>query len=240
MTFSSEVTVWSHLRHPNILPLIGVVQQERTLCFVSPYLSHGNIRMYLGNNPGANRSFLAVDVAQALDFLHSLEPPIVHTDIKGDNILVSDAERACLIDFGFSTAKDTLQVHVTSTMESARSTPWTAPEILNGDTTGHHSYTLKSDMYAFGGVCYELFCGKIPFFGCADGTIIFRIMTGQNPDRINTRYVDDGVWSFIEECWNKEPTERPTAHQAVEFFNFQASDAGEIDIRPAMEWDYSA
>ncbi|EIW80806.1 kinase-like protein [Coniophora puteana RWD-64-598 SS2] len=195
--------------------------------------------MFLENNYGANRSLLAVDVAQALYFLHGWEPPIVHTDIKGDNILVSDSQRACLIDFGFSTAKDTIQMHVTSTMESAHSTPWTPPEVLEGDSIGHSSYTPKSDMYAFGGVCYELFCGKTPFYGCADAAIIFRIVTGKVPDRIDTPYQDDGVWSFMEECWDREPNGRPTAQQAVDFFNVRVQDVGDIDIRPAMEWDYS-
>ncbi|EIW80808.1 kinase-like protein, partial [Coniophora puteana RWD-64-598 SS2] len=153
---ASEVTVWSHLCHPNILPFNGVLQQEKILCIVSPYLKYGNVRGYLSNNPGADRTLLALDVAQALEFLHGWEPPIVHTDVKGYNILVSDSERACLIDFGFATAKDTILPHVTSTMESTRSAPWTAPEILEGDNVGHSAYTAESDMYAFGGVCYEV------------------------------------------------------------------------------------
>jgi len=64
-------------------------------------------------------------------------------------------------------------------------------------------------------------------------------VTGKDPDRIDTPYLDDGVWSFMEECWNREPNERPAAQQAVDFFKVQVPDVGDIDIRPTMEWDYS-
>ncbi|EIW78316.1 kinase-like protein [Coniophora puteana RWD-64-598 SS2] len=250
--FASEVTVWSQLRHPNILSFSGVFQGEgrRELYTISPYLSYGNICNYLEINPSANRTLLALDVAQALNFLHGWSPEIVHANINGSNILVSDTGRACLVDFESTTAKDRPLDAVTMSAKAClvgedddmtselSSIAWMAPEIFDEGTFGRMVFTTKSDMYAFGGVCYELFCGKTPFRGLRDAVIIFRILRGRTPDRIDGPHVDDSVWAFMQQCWRKEPTERPTAKEAVEFFKARVLDSG-MSIEPAEEWDYS-
>jgi len=214
--------------------------EKKTLCIASPYLKHGSIGRYLENNPNVDRTLLVLDIAQALEFLHCWHPPIVHTDIKGDNILISDSERACLIDFGFATVKDSLPARISSTMGSIFSTPWTAPEILKAEVNvGHKAYTSQSDMYAFGGVCYELFFGQAPFHGIPHAAVPYQIMIGKTPTRTGGKNVDDKVWDFMEKCWRKAPADRPVAQNAVEFFSARASIEGSLDTRPVVAWDYS-
>jgi len=207
--FASEVTVWSQLRHPNILPFSDVYQGLWGRNYiVSPHLSYErNVHSYLKIKPSTNRTLLALDVAQELKFLHGLDPEIVHAGIKGSSILVLDSGRACLIDFGLTTARDSLlEADDTMSINLRALTRMLASatlEILAGDTPGSEVFTTKSDMYAFGGVCYELFYGREPFHGVERINVIVLVLMWRTSSRIDSPNVDDSMWAFMERCWRK-------------------------------------
>lgn len=117
-------------------------------------------------------------MAQGLEYLHSQK--IVHADLKGVrificssflaselsqvNILVSDAGRACLADFGLAVAKDSSPVYITmmTTGGTGGSLNWSAPELLpdmnDFSTNGSDGAKPEApcDVYAFAMVCYEV------------------------------------------------------------------------------------
>jgi serine/threonine protein kinase len=80
---------------------------------------------------------------------------IVHGDLRGANILVTNDSSACLADFGlaqFSEAANTV-----SSLNRAGSTRWMAPELLNpGDFGLRFDRTTATDIYAFGCICLEV------------------------------------------------------------------------------------
>jgi len=80
-----EMAVWSKLRHSNVLPFLGSAYTDphNTLCFVSPWMSNKDIIAYLRMTPGADRVGLLCGVIQGLEYLHTLNPGIVHGDLKG-------------------------------------------------------------------------------------------------------------------------------------------------------------
>jgi len=248
-SFSSEAVVWSHLRHPNVLPFYGVFQEGDTkLCLVSPYLENGNIRSYIQqNSKDVNRALLALDAARGLEFLHTHNPKIIHADIKGVNVLISDSGRACLADFGFATAKDTQQAHVPSTMLPTLSFAWSPPEILQDfDQPGHQAHTVSSDMYSFGCLCYEIFYDRNPFHGVQTAKIIFMVISGKRPERpergMAPHLTDEEIWPFMTQCWLEAPGERPLASDAVRLFERLAAGSalGVVSgLQAANEWDYS-
>jgi len=210
-------------------------------------MENGNVRTYLKSNPtGINRSLLALDVASGLEYLHGHNRTIVHTNIKGVNILVSNSGRACLADFGFATvAKDTHQAHIQSTMPSALSVAWTAPEILDRfGQAGHQAHTTKSDMYAFGCLCYEIFCDSLdPFQGVNSMMAVFHQVSVEGkhlerPRGDEAPHLKDGMWKFMMRCWTRNPGERPSAKDAVQFFERNAGRVG-ISGLSANEWYYS-
>jgi serine/threonine protein kinase len=87
--FRQEAFVWSRLSHPNILQLVGVC--VRPLCFVMELASNDTLTHYLHSHPKtlwSDRIRYAHDIAKGLAYLHSLDPPIIHRDLKGINVLV--------------------------------------------------------------------------------------------------------------------------------------------------------
>ncbi|EEB91416.1 hypothetical protein MPER_10225, partial [Moniliophthora perniciosa FA553] len=104
-----EAIVWRQLRHPNILPCLGLYYLDRSqerICLVSPWMENGNLVQFLRDSPrdSGNHLQLMHDIASGLSHLHGLK--IIHGDLKGLNILVTQSHRACIADFGLSHVAD--------------------------------------------------------------------------------------------------------------------------------------
>ncbi|KAF7974062.1 hypothetical protein HWV62_13469 [Athelia sp. TMB] len=141
------------------------------------------------------------------------------------NILVSDAGRACLADFGLSVAKDSRPVEMTmmTTGGTGGSLNWSAPELLPdmNDFTTKGSETAKPeapcDVYAFA----MMFSGCIPFAGKAEHHVIIAVSQGKRPERpmqsiARDRGLTDQIWEIIVTCWNQNPDKRLTAAEVVQ------------------------
>ncbi|KAL0061689.1 Rho guanine nucleotide exchange factor [Marasmius tenuissimus] len=150
-----EALVWRQLKHPNVLPFLGIfyLKDDRQFCLISPWMKNGNLLQYLKATERANVDHTALvhDVAAGLAYLHGEK--VVHGDLKGLNILITLEGRASIGDFGLSRIADTLALHLTTstTHGPAGTARWLAREILNGDS----GPTKESDIYAFACVCYE-------------------------------------------------------------------------------------
>jgi len=98
--FCKEVMTWKTLRHPNVLPLIGVMMSETQFAMISDWMVNGNINDFVKAHPDANRlelvsssfrvsllsltaeSFIELgDVARGLIYIHY--QGMVHGDLKG-------------------------------------------------------------------------------------------------------------------------------------------------------------
>jgi serine/threonine protein kinase len=99
-----------------------------------------------------------LEIAQGLGYLHSLD--IIHGDLRGTNILISDDGHACLSDFGLATAfsESDSTAAMTSSSNRAGSTQWLAPELIDPKSFGCERYvrTTASDVYAYACVCVEV------------------------------------------------------------------------------------
>ena len=111
--FKAELIIMAPLHHPNLVRLLGGVWNEGAdkLCIVLEFCSNGSLKYFLrkkaGTWTGMHRG-LAVDTAKGLAYLHhELAEPLIHRDVKPDNILVDENVVAKLADFGESTRFDT-------------------------------------------------------------------------------------------------------------------------------------
>ncbi|KAL5530992.1 hypothetical protein ACEPAG_3868 [Sanghuangporus baumii] len=205
-----EFIIWSQMRHPNIVPLIGLWFDfgcETGLpAFVSPWLEHGSLLRYLRERPDmdrAQRLHLLLGVAKALAYMHNHQPCVCHGDINPDNILVSNGD-AFVCDFGIS--------HISAPCRGLTTDPhggwrYRAPEQLKGEPTP----TPQSDMYSFGLLCYFVLTGHVPWNEIMEADRI------SNPDVIMRR--PDSMLSvdceLLEYCWMRDPRLRATATIAV-------------------------
>ncbi|KAF9255401.1 kinase-like protein [Marasmius fiardii PR-910] len=243
-----EAILWEQLEHPNVLPFMGMYYWDETqteLCLVSPWMDQGNLSEYLKSASekkiDIDHYLLVHDVVSGLTYLH--EKKIVHGDLKGLNVLITPEGRACLADFGGSRVVDSQAINFSSvTNNNSTGTPgWCAPELLNPpyDEQGNPlpcAPTVFSDMYAFAGVCYEIFAGKEPFRGL-NVAVITHIVANQDrrPSRPTPTFPNDGMWKIMEDCWEREPTKRPAASVVAKLVADLKSFKKEF--RPAPDWD---
>ncbi|KAJ7779686.1 kinase-like domain-containing protein [Mycena metata] len=103
LKFCREALVWQGLRHPSTIPFLGIDRDTfpSSFCMVSPWMKHGTILKYLESRGGGDIGRLTLEIAQGLEYLHSMS--IVQGDLRGNNILISDNYHACLADFGLAT-----------------------------------------------------------------------------------------------------------------------------------------
>ncbi|KAF8996202.1 kinase-like domain-containing protein [Cyathus striatus] len=244
--YAKEAILWSQLSHPNLLPFYGIYHlgdEHGRICLVSPWMENGNVVEYIQRFPYTSRPLLLRDIAHGISYLH--EKNIVHGDLKGANILVTSTGRACLSDFGLSSMSDPEVIKWTSmqsTVSTGGTVRWQAPELVDPDIEDVRT-TKESDVYAFACVCYELFTGKVPFYEISrDAAVTLRISRGEKPSQpdLKSRYPDsvfyrgltEEIWSIMQDCWRREPAERPNINEALNRLLIDSSDP-----RPVQNWE---
>ncbi|KAJ3798406.1 kinase-like domain-containing protein [Lentinula aff. detonsa] len=223
---SKEVLLWRQLKHPNILPFLGINTElfSPSYCIISPWMSNGDIMSY------ARQLSLGIDtklrytmqIVEAIAYLHGLDPPVVHGDIKGANILISDDHSCCLADFGLSIL-DTPSINPTQTTTVQGSLRWLAPEFINPTSSSPpRQGTLTSrDIYAFGCTVCELLTGKPPFsHHTLDISVAIDVLNGVRPvlpvDAVLNETVFNAICGLLDLCWSEQIMKRPDADSLLE------------------------
>uniref|UniRef100_A0A7N2MF47 RING-type E3 ubiquitin transferase n=1 Tax=Quercus lobata TaxID=97700 RepID=A0A7N2MF47_QUELO len=162
--FRMEVRVLSHLRHPNLVRLIGSCPEVFALIY--EYLPCGSLEDRLNckdNSPPLSwqtRICIATELCSVLVYLHCIKPhSIVHGDLKPSNVLL-DSNFVCkLSDFGIcrmlchdKSSSNTTLCHFT---DPKGTIPYIDPEFVD---TG--KLTRKSDVYSFGIILIQLLTGR--------------------------------------------------------------------------------
>ncbi|KAK7434634.1 hypothetical protein VKT23_020100 [Stygiomarasmius scandens] len=213
--FCHEAVVWTLLNHSNVLRFLGANTElfHPLLCLISPWMPNGNVMEYLRENPAHNRLSALLEIVEGLKYLHSMNPSVIHGDIKGANILVNGNGRCCLADFGLSFVYESKSLATASREAVIGTVPWSAPELLNPEVPGPN--TTASDIYALGCTMYEVASGAIPFSHVKRAPVIMLyVINGQRPQRpTNNGSISDGLWNLIESCWTQSPSSRPSASQ---------------------------
>lgn len=160
-SFSAEVNTLGSIRHRNIVRLLGCCTNGRSKLLMYDYMPNGS----LGGLLHEKRSMLDWEIrynivlgaAQGLAYLHhDCRPPILHRDVKANNILLGSQYEPYLADFGLAKLVDSADFNISSTTV-AGSYGYIAPE---------YGYTMKItqkiDVYSFGVVLLEVITGKQP------------------------------------------------------------------------------
>ncbi|KAF7368756.1 hypothetical protein MVEN_00200700 [Mycena venus] len=218
--FCKETLIWEGLHHPFILPFLGVDSDTfpSALCMVSPWMKNGTVLEYLESHGRGEVDRLLLETAEGLRYLHSMN--IVHGDLRGNNILISDDFSVCLSDFGLANIIcDSETTVAASSSNHAGSTRWFAPELIRPTAFGCDRFirTPASDMYAFGCVCYELYTGAPPFSDVApDMAAMLKVMEGERPGK--PAQISDALWIVITAAWGGDWHQRPSAAEIIASF----------------------
>lgn len=162
--FMKEALLLATLDHERIVRFVGVAwDSPRDLCIVLEYMPNGDLRSMLsewrelGRKSGwadVRKVRIALHIAEALTYLHTLTPKIVHRDLKSKNVLLDEHWQAKISDFGVSREEST---HNTMT-SNVGSSLWIAPEVMMGN-----NYDEKADIFSFGIVLTELDSLQLPY-----------------------------------------------------------------------------
>ncbi|KAE9403586.1 kinase-like protein, partial [Gymnopus androsaceus JB14] len=203
--------IWRQLKHPNILPLLGVNEElfSPSFCLISPWMENKDVMTYLRKNPSHDRHSVLSEVAAGLCYLHSRDPPILHGDIRGANILVSDDFHCCLADFGLTVIVSDSRTFTNATTNATTkgTTRWMAPElILNSSSANPAEINTSRDILTL----------QIPFHDKpTDPAVIFSLMREERPARPQNVWYPDPIWDLTTRCWAQKPTDRPNAQEVL-------------------------
>ncbi len=151
--FLAEARRVAKLKHPAILPVYDVGQEDDNCFFVSEFVEGGSLahRLTAGNITPDKASHWILSIADAL--AHAHDAGVIHRDIKPANILIDQHDRALLADFGI--AQSAIKE---DTIPSTGTLRYMAPEQLAGQ-----SVLPQSDLYSLAVVLHEATTGKPPY-----------------------------------------------------------------------------
>ncbi|XP_028056931.1 probable L-type lectin-domain containing receptor kinase S.5 [Camellia sinensis] len=155
--YLAEICTISRLRHKNLLQLQGWCHDHDQLLLVYEYMPNGSLDRFIGKDntflDWASRYKVLLGLASALVYLHEeCGNPVVHRDVKPNNVMLDSKYNAHLGDFGLARL---LQNEASVTTRIAGTPGYLAPEV---SFTG--KATPESDVYSFGMVVLEVVCGK--------------------------------------------------------------------------------
>jgi serine/threonine-protein kinase len=221
--FQREATVLARLDHPNLPKVSDFFSEEHSDYLVMDYVPGEDLRslMLAARQQGEflpEKEVLAWggQIAAALSYMHSQDPPILHRDIKPSNLKLTPNGVVKLVDFGL--VKILAAQEDTITIVQGRGTALYTPLEQYGGDTGHTD--VRSDAYAFGATLYHLLTNTAPIEARERflNPGVMPAMRTLNPE-LSPRTERAVTWAL-----NLHPEERPQSIQA-----FQQALLGQLD-----------
>ncbi|XP_060787577.1 serine/threonine-protein kinase WNK2-like isoform X2 [Neoarius graeffei] len=203
--FKEEAEMLKGLQHPNIVRFYdfweSLLKGKKCIVLVTELMTSGTLKTYLKRfkvmKPKVLRSWCR-QILKGLHFLHTRAPPIIHRDLKCDNIFITGPTGSVKIgDLGLATLKRA------SFAKSVIGTPeFMAPEMYE------EHYDESVDVYAFGMCMLEMATSEYPYSECQNAAQIYRKVTsGVKPASYN-KVKDPEVKEIIGECICQNKEER--------------------------------
>lgn len=236
----AELSTLQQCRHPHLLQLLGHSIDGPAPCIVYEHKHHGSLRRLLDEETvllttapadtdvprpllhWRRRLCILMQVSLALEYLHTVaQPPIIHRDIKTNNILLDATMSASIGDFGL--ARVCPELDATSTHASTRI--FGTPGYIDPSYAQTGKVTLASDLYSFGIVCLELLTGRRAYDSTLEPSVLatafeeavedgelasFLMPAGQPPGHAWKPEAAKAVVSLCKQCLRGRSTRRPS------------------------------
>ncbi len=209
--FRKEFKMTYKLHHANLLNINHFDVYENCPYLVMPYCANGSVNSRAGQMPESEIWKFIYDVSGGLAFLHSQQPPIVHQDIKPDNILITSDGRYVISDFGISRSFRTKMSRTNNTnvaTSSSGTIAYMGPERFSEKPM----IVFASDIWALGMTIYELMTGDVLWEGMG-GCVQ---LNGARIPVIEGNFSKE-LTSLVTSCLAAETWNRPTAPQINEY-----------------------
>ncbi|KAJ0398139.1 hypothetical protein P43SY_004336 [Pythium insidiosum] len=217
----AEIKLVAKLEHPNIVQFVGAAwTTECDLQALFEYMPNGDLRTHLDKTIEQEWSDeklqITVDIVEALVYVHSFSPPLVHRDLKSRNVLLSAEMRGKLSDFGVSRFQSENQT-MTAGVGTSR---WLAPEVITGSCG---EYNQACDIYSFGVLLSELDTHLVPFSNLRlpsgnpmpEVAILQHVSNGDLKPTFFEMTCPSGILTLAQRCLSVNPSDRPSAVEAA-------------------------
>nr|KAJ3418236.1 hypothetical protein HK105_000166 [Polyrhizophydium stewartii] len=204
-----EVAAWFPLHHPNVLRPWRVCVNADEPFIVMPLLC-GDVKSFLAAHGDTGidvRTGFLLGIARGMQYLHERQPPVVHGDLKPNNVLIDKHGDVQIADFGLALIKESTSA---DTVRRGGALRWIAPERYS------RGYKLAPpyDVFAFAMTALQILTGQAPFADEPHAEVVAMwIRDGERPDR--PAGIPDALWSVIVDSWNDDPSHRPSFREIV-------------------------
>ncbi|CAF4277870.1 unnamed protein product [Rotaria sp. Silwood2] len=214
--FFNELLLMQSVHYPHIVSFYGACVERGKYALVIEYMSLGSLYKILHKDrlslDWSARLSIALQTAKSINYLHKLQQPILHRDIKSSNILLENSHEGYIVkvcDFGLARTQNEI-TRQTQLIDGLTCTlQWTAPEILRLE-----KYTKKSDVYSLGIVYWEIAANEIPYDGHDNAVIREFVLAGERLEMPKT--TPSSFSALINECWANDPNDRPECSYLIE------------------------
>ncbi|ORC91020.1 protein kinase [Trypanosoma theileri] len=205
-----EIRVMRKLNNEHIISYYSARRDEAssTLLIYMEYISGGTVAQKLkkkGPFSEDETRHYTRQLLQGLDYLHQRH--IVHRDLKGDNLFLTENDVLKVGDFGTSK-----ELKTTLITDSVAGTPnFMAPEVIA--CSGH---SCMADIWSVGCCVLEMLTGHPPFWNLDNHmAVMFAIMKGKLEEQVPS-HISEEAKDFIRHCTCSDPTHRPAARELLE------------------------
>ncbi|XP_036838585.1 TRAF2 and NCK-interacting protein kinase isoform X9 [Oncorhynchus mykiss] len=209
---------YSH--HRNIATYYGAFVKKNPpgiddqLWLVMEFCGAGSITDLIKNTKGNSlkeewTAYICREILRGLTHLH--QHKVIHRDIKGQNVLLTENAEVKLVDFGVSAQLD----RTVGKRNTFIGTPyWMAPEVIACDENPEATYDFKSDLWSLGITAIEMAEGAPPLCDMHPMRALFLIPRNPAP-RLKSKKWSKKFQSFIESCLVKSHGQRPSTEQLL-------------------------
>ena len=227
--FEAECLTWSKLRHPGVVQFLGVhidrgshiIPKSRLPVLVMEKMDT-SLRSYLEDRskeqfPLHQKSFVLHQVTQALAYLHSQNPPLVHHDLSPNNVLLNVVSFVTKVsDFGMSRAINPSALSRKSSIKGTQA--FMAPEALHDPPR----YNEKLDVFSFGNIVISTLTHEWPNPGPPtkyEGDVFVAVTELQRREHYVVKFTAEEKQLFlpiVRQCLENRPDKRPSSVMLVQ------------------------
>lgn len=245
-----EVELLRKVSHVSVITMLDAILMDTAIHIIMELCTGGTLfdRLHFLKPSTVPLSWpqrmrICTSVASAMEYLHGLNPPIIHRDLKSLNLLLAEPVKnnvdmpiIKVADLGLGrmlkarrqqTREDTATASTSDqTMMTMQvgTVQWMAPELITSS-----SYTAKVDVYSFGIVLYEIAWQRLPFseHAISHQALLQWIATGLRPD-ISTLPpgCPEELTALMKVCWAGNPAQRPDFTKVYPWLKMVSSEKG--------------
>lgn len=211
LRLEAEIAALNQLHHPNIVSLIATHSAPNFFALELELVSGSDLRKWaqaFDITLMEPKLWLLAQVARGLGAAHEIG--VLHRDLKPENVLVSDDGDVKITDFGLS--RSISRLTLTRIGLLVGSLGYMSPECINGLRAD-----VRSDLFSYGVIAYELLCGRAPFEADTPQALIKQITEGRfTPLRQLVPSLPPEVATVLEACLSQDADQRPESIWVVE------------------------